>query len=155
MLRKGPPAPDFEAVLDNGDTFRLSDYRGRKNVVLYFYPKDFTPGCTREACTFRDNYAEMEQYDAVIAGVSTDSAESHRSFREKHELPFPLIPDTEKRVVKLYKAQGFLGFITARVTYVIDKEGVIRAAFQHDFAIARHLPQVLDTLREIERAPAV
>ena len=97
----------------------------------------------------------MEQYDAVIAGVSTDSAESHRSFREKHELPFPLIPDTEKRVVKLYKAQGFLGFITARVTYVIDKEGVIRAAFQHDFAIARHLPQVLDTLREIERAPAV
>ncbi len=154
MLKEGTIAPNIEATLGDGERFRLADHRGEKNVVLYFYPKDFTPGCTREACAFRDNYAELEQRDAVLVGVSADTAESHQAFREKHELPFPLIPDPEKRVVKLYQAQGFLGFMTARATYVIDKAGVIRAAFQHDFAIGRHLPQALDTLREIERPPA-
>ncbi len=154
MLREGTPAPAFDAALDNGDTFRLSDHRGRNNIVLYFYPKDFTPGCTSEACAFRDNYTEIEQYDAVIVGVSTDSAESHQAFKEKYGLPFPLIPDPQKRIVGLYQANGFLGFITARVTYVIDKEGVIRAAFQHDFAVGRHLPQVLDALRSIHSVPA-
>ncbi len=150
MLREGTVAPQFDATLDNGDVVRLSDYRGRKNVVLYFYPKDFTPGCTREACTFRDNYEEVEQYDAVIVGVSSDSAESHQAFREKHGLPFPLIPDPEKRIIELYQAAGLLGFLTARVTYVIDKEGVIRAALRHDFAVSRHLPEVLNALRSIQ-----
>ncbi len=149
MLKEGTAAPEFEAQLDNGETFRLSDYRGRNHVVLYFYPKDFTPGCTREACAFRDNYADLEQHDAVIVGVSTDSADSHRAFRERHQLPFPLIPDPEKRIVRLYDADGFLGLTTARITYVIDKEGAIRAALRHDFAIGRHLPEVLDALRSL------
>jgi peroxiredoxin Q/BCP len=96
----------------------------------------------------------MEQYDAVIVGVSTDSAESHQAFKEKYGLPFPLIPDPQKRIVSLYQANGFLGFITARITYVIDKESVIRAAFQHDFAVGRHLPQALDALRSIHSVPA-
>lgn len=149
MLKEGTTAPDFEAQLDTGETFRLSDYRGRKHVVLYFYPKDFTPGCTREACTFRDNYAAVQQHDAVIVGVSTDSADSHRAFRERHRLPFPLIPDPEKRVVRLYDADGFLGLTTARITYVIDKAGAIRAALRHDFAIGRHLPEVLAALQSL------
>lgn len=149
MLKEGASAPEFEAQFEDGQAFRLSDYRSKKNVVLYFYPKDFTPGCTREACAFRDNYSDVEQHDAVIVGVSTDSAESHQRFRERHDLQFPLIPDPEKRVVKLYDADGLLGFLTARVTYVIDKEGTVRAALRHDFAVGRHLPEVLDALRSI------
>jgi peroxiredoxin Q/BCP len=154
MLKEGTDAPQFEAQLDNGKTFKLADYRDRKNVVLYFYPRDFTPGCTREACAFRDNYAEVEQYDAVIVGVSADSAESHQRFRETHSLPFPLIPDPDKRIVKLYDSDGLFGLTTARVTYVIDKAGEIRAALRHDFAVGRHLPEVLDALRSIQAVPA-
>jgi len=153
MLRVGTTAPDFEATLEDGTAFRLSEHRGGENVVLYFYPKDFTPGCTREACAFRDNYSDLEQHDAVILGVSTDSAASHQRFRERHELPFPLIPDPDKRIVRLYDADGFLGLTTARVTYVIDKDGVIRTAIRHDFAVGRHLPEVLDALRSIQPAP--
>jgi len=154
MLKEGTEAPAFQGAMDGEGTFRLADYRGQKNVVLYFYPKDFTPGCTREACAFRDNYADVEQYDAVIVGVSTDSTDSHGRFRERHELPFPLVSDPEKRIVRLYDADGLLGFMTARVTYVIDKQGVIRAALRHDFAVGKHLPEVLDALRAIDPAKA-
>ncbi len=150
MLKEGSSAPEFDAELEEGGRFRLADHKGSKNVVLYFYPKDFTPGCTREACAFRDNYSEIEQYDAIIAGVSTDSADSHKAFREHHALPFPLIPDPGKRLVKLYDADGLFGITTARVTYVIDKQGTVRAALRHDFAVGRHLPEVLDALRDIE-----
>jgi peroxiredoxin Q/BCP len=152
MLKEGTPAPDIDTDLDDGTHFRLSEQKGKKNVVLYFYPKDFTMGCTREACAFRDNYADIEQYDAMIVGVSTDSIDSHQRFREKHDLPFPLIADPDKSVVNAYDSDGLFGMMTARVTYVIDKQGVIRAALRHDFAIGRHLPEVLDALREIEPA---
>lgn len=154
MLKEGTTAPEIEGTLDSGEPFKLTDYRGQKNVVLYFYPKDFTPGCTREACAFRDNYEDVERHDAVIVGVSADSVDSHKSFREKHELPFPLIADPEKRIVKQYEAVGFLGLTTARITYVIDKQGTIRRALRHDFAIGKHLPEVLDALKAIEAAPA-
>ena len=154
MLKEGTEAPAFEATMSGGETFRLSAYQGRKNVVLYFYPKDFTPGCTREACAFRDNYDELSNYDALIVGVSTDSEESHDRFRERHELPFPLIPDPEKRLVKLYEAEGLLGFMTARVTYVIDKEGTIRRTIRHDLNVGAHLPEVIGALQSIQAAPA-
>jgi peroxiredoxin Q/BCP len=152
MLAEGSTAPEFEARLDNGEPFRLADYRGQKNVVLYFYPKDFTLGCTREACAFRDNYAELEEYDAVIVGVSSDSVDSHKRFREHHHLPFPLIADPDKDVIRLYDAVGFLGFTTARITYVIDKQGTIAAAMRHGFAISRHLTDVIDALRSLQAA---
>ena len=154
MLKEGTAAPDFEAMLDSGEQFRLSGHRGSKNVVLYFYPKDFTPGCTREACSFRDNYSAVEQHDAVIVGVSNDSAESHKRFKDTHNLPFPLAADPDKRIIGLYDAVGFLGLTTARVTYVIDKEGVIRKAFRHDLAISRHLDDTLDALRSIQDVAA-
>ncbi|MCH8850264.1 MAG: peroxiredoxin [Chloroflexi bacterium] len=150
MLKEGTAAPEIEATLDDGEAFSLAGFRGKKNVVLYFYPKDFTPGCTKEACAFRDSYDEVEQYDAVVVGVSTDSTESHKAFREKHELPFPLIPDPDKRIVKLYEAKGLLGLMTARMTYVIDKEGTIRKALRHDFAVGKHLPAVIDALKSIQ-----
>ncbi len=154
MLRKGESAPDFEGPTGGDEIFRLRDYKGKKNVVLYFYPKDFTPGCTREACTFRDNYPEVEQFDTIIVGISTDTPESHGMFRERYELPFPLVSDPQRKIVGLYKADGLLGLLTARVTYVIDKEGVVRAAFRHDFAIGRHWPEVLDALHSIQAAKA-
>lgn len=154
MLKEGTEAPAFETQLDTGETFRLADQRGQRNVVLYFYPKDFTMGCTREACSFRDEYDEVEKYDAVIIGVSTDSAESHQRFRERHDLPFPLIADQDRRLVKLYDAVGLLPFMTARVTYVIDKQGVIRRAVRHDLNIGAHLTDVLEALQAIEHVRA-
>ncbi len=152
MLKEGTAAPSFEGPTDGEGTFRLADYKGNKNVVLYFYPKDFTMGCTREACAFRDNYADVEQYDAVLVGVSTDSTDSHARFRDHHQLPFPLVSDPDKQIVRQYDAEGLLGFMTARITYVIDKAGVIRAAFRHELAIGRHLADVLDALRSLEPA---
>ncbi len=152
MLKQGTQAPEFEAALDTGETFRLADYRGQKNVILYFYPKDFTPGCTREACAFRDNYDEVAQYEAIIVGVSSDKADSHQSFREKHSLNFPLISDPEKRLIKLYDAMGLLGLMTARVTYVIGKDGVIKDVLRHDLAIGKHLEGVLKSLQGLTGA---
>lgn len=154
MLKAGTPAPDFEAPLGDGGTFRLADHHGAENVVLYFYPKDFTPGCTREACSFRDNYDQIKAFGAIIVGVSADSGDSHAAFRERHGLPFPLIADPQRAIIRLYDADGIFGITTARVTYVIDRESVIRAALRHDLAIGRHLPEVLASLREIESASA-
>lgn len=150
MLKVGSQAPDFTATLDDGSEFRLGSYRGQKHVVLYFYPKDFTPGCTKEACSFRDNYGAISAYDAIIVGVSGDGGDSHASFREKHELPFPLIADAGRKLSELYDAKGWIPFMPPRVTYVIDKAGVVRAAMRHDFKVTEHVPEVLEALEKIE-----
>lgn len=156
MLAPGTIAPPFRATLDNGETFDLEEWRGRKHVVLYFYPKDDSPGCAREACAFRDNYEPITALDAIIVGVSADSAGSHQQFREKHSLPFPLIPDTDKRLSKLYEARGLLGFMTARITYVIDKQGVIRGAFRHEvMGIGAHIEDAVRALQEIAAGESV
>jgi peroxiredoxin Q/BCP len=153
MLKVGEKAPDFAAAMDGGTEFRLSEWYGKKYVVLYFYPKDFTVGCTRQACAFRDNYKEILKNDAIIVGISTDSAESHRAFREKYALPFPLIGDTDKKVTALYDAERRFSFPGAqRVTYVIDKNGVICGAFRHELAIGRHQDDVLRTLRNLKES---
>lgn len=150
MLRAGDSAPDFEALLDDGSTIRLKDYRGAKNVVLYFYPADFSAGCTAQACSFRDSYAAIGGYDAIIVGVSRDSAQSHRDFKAKHHLPYPIITDPEGRLEQLYDVKTSLPLIRPRVTYVIDKAGVIRSALRHDIAIGRHLRDTLDALEAIK-----
>lgn len=153
MLGIGTQAPDFETTLDDGTRFRLSDLRGSRNLVLYFYPADFTAGCTSQACSFRDNYDAIQKYDAVIVGVSKDPAEKHVSFRERHNLGFPLIADEDRAIAKQYEATSRLP-IPPRITYVIDKQGVIRAAFRHDLAIGRHLGDTLDALEAIQRSEA-
>jgi len=152
MLKTGTPAPDFTATLDDGSEFTLSAYRGQKHVVLYFYPKDFTPGCTAEACSFRDNYSAISGHDAIIVGVSGDDSGSHTSFKEKHELPFPLLSDPYGKLRDLYDAKGWIPWMPPRVTYVIDKEGTIRAAMRHDFKVTAHVPEVLEALEKL--APA-
>ena len=138
MLREGTPAPDFEAVLDNGDTFRLSDYRGRKNVVLYFYPKDFTPGCTREACTIRDIHEDLVAVGLCVAGVSPQSPESHARFRKEHDLPFVLLSDPDKVAIKMYDVDGPLGVGVRRATFLVNQDRSIHDAMLADVRISRH-----------------
>ncbi len=129
-LEPGMPAPDFETVDDQGRPVRLSDFRGQK-VVLYFYPKDDTPGCTKQACSFRDNHAVLQEKGAVVLGVSPDGVESHRKFKEKHHLPFPLLVDPDHRIAELYGVWGerslygrkFMGI--QRSQFVIDEEGTL------------------------------
>jgi len=134
MLKVGEKAPAFAAKDENGNTIKLSDYRG-KNVVLYFYPKDMTPGCTTEACNFRDRFAEIKKKNAVILGVSKDSSASHVKFKEKYSLPFPLLADEDLSVIKAYGAWGkrsmygreFMGIV--RSTVVVGPDGKVKALF--------------------------
>ena len=134
MLETGMKAPDFSLPNQDGETVNLSDFGGKK-VVLYFYPKDDTPGCTTEACEFRDNITDFENIDAVVLGVSSDSVKSHSRFRDKYSLPFHLLADTEKQVQKAFgtwvekKMYGRIYFGTQRATFVIDGEGIIRHVF--------------------------
>ena len=130
MLAKGTPAPYFEGVDENGNVVKLSDFSGKK-LVLYFYPKDSTPGCTAEACDLRDNYHRFIALGYNVLGVSRDSAASHQKFIAKYELPFHLIADTDLAILKAYEAWGekkMYGKVTEgtlRTTYIIDENGVI------------------------------
>ncbi len=134
-LEINSPAPDFTLTDQNSITHTLSQYRGHW-VVLYFYPKDMTPGCTTEACTFRDNFDVLQKVNAIVLGVSTDSVSSHRRFADKHALPFPLLADVEKTVVNLYNVWGakkFLGrefFGTKRVSFLIRPDGHIATIYE-------------------------
>ncbi len=120
----GQTAPDFELSDETGRTHRLSDYRGQK-VVLYFYPMDNTPFCTREACNLRDNFEILEKANIKIFGISYDSQASHRKFKQAHSLPFPLLSDADKQVARLYGASGglFQAWLPRRISFLIDEEG--------------------------------
>ncbi len=128
--QKGEKAPEFTAKDQNGNEISLKDYRGKK-VILYFYPKDSTPGCTAESCDFRDNYDDLKKDGFEVIGVSADSEKSHLKFIEKYDLPFILIADTEKEVIQKYGAWGLKKFMgkeregIIRSTFVIDEEGKI------------------------------
>lgn len=150
MLKVGDKAPDFTAKDEKGNTVRLSDFKG-KSLVLYFYPKDMTPGCTVEACAFRDNHAALRKKGAALLGVSKDSAASHLKFKEKHGLPFPLLADEDLAVAKAYGAWGkkslygraFMGII--RSTFVIGPDGRLKAVFPK-VKVAGHDKEVLAAL---------
>jgi thioredoxin-dependent peroxiredoxin len=152
MIAEGQQAPDFELTSDSGDTIRLSDLRG-KPVVLYFYPKDDTPGCTTQACGIRDAYDEFEKEGAVVLGVSPDDERSHGKFRDKYSLPFALLADIDHHVAEQYGVWGekkymgrtYLGVM--RWTFVIDENGNVKKVFP-DVKPARHAEDVLAALRE-------
>jgi peroxiredoxin Q/BCP len=120
-----------------------------KPVVLFFYPKDDTPGCTREACAFRDDYGEFGKLDAEVIGISSDSVESHRSFAARHDLPFTLLSDEGGKVRKLYGVSNTLGLFPGRVTYVIDEEGVVRHIFSSQLGVEQHVEKALKALQSI------
>jgi peroxiredoxin Q/BCP len=146
----GNTAPDFTLASQKGESVTLSQFRGKKNVVLYFYPKDETPGCTREACTFRDSYELFTDLGAEVVGVSADTVESHKAFAEHHNLPFTLLSDLENKVRKLYGATSTLGIIPGRVTFVIDKKGVVMHVFSSQLQPEKHIEEAREVLRKLD-----
>lgn len=152
MLKEGNKAPDFTAIDQNENKVKLSSFKGKKNVILYFYPKDMTPGCTTEACDFKDNFKKFK--DAVVLGVSADSPERHQKFIAKHDLPFDLIADVDQKVVNKYGVwreknmygKKFMGIV--RGTFIIDKQGVLRKIYPK-VKVKGHVEEVLEALKEI------
>jgi peroxiredoxin Q/BCP len=156
-LRIGDPAPDFNALDHRGRRVRLADYRGKKAVVLYFYPKDFTAVCTAESCGFRDMYGELADAETEVLGISLDSAESHKRFADQNHLPFPLLSDESKALTRSYGAlstiRSFLG-LAKRMTYVIDKNGKIAGVFEGEMSARPHLDGVRSLVRSLRPRPA-
>ena len=151
-IKEGNKAPDFTALDQNGKKVKLSSFKGKKNIVLYFYPKDMTPGCTKQACDFRDQLKKFK--NTVILGVSIDSQERHQKFIEKYDLPFSLLADTDKKVVQKYgvwqekKLYGktFMGIV--RTTFLIDKTGTVKKIFPK-VKVKTHIEEVLKELKEL------
>ena len=149
-IQSGIPAPEFEMLDDTNTLRKLSDYRG-KNVVLYFYPKDDTPGCTKEACNFRDDYSSYEKAGVVVLGVSPDSVASHVKFKKKFQLQFPLLADEGHKVCDLYQVWGPKKFMgkeyegVLRTTFLIDEEGNIKKVFEN-VRPAEHSVEILEEL---------
>ena len=146
MIANGTPAPDFELLDQHGSLVRLSQYRGKTAVVVYFYPKDDTTGCTIEACRFRDDFEKFRITGAEIIGISDDSTESHSHFASKYHLPFTLLSDKGWRVRKLYGVKKTFGVIPGRVTFVIDRQGIVRHVFSSQSSPARHVEEALVAL---------
>ncbi|MDB6091363.1 MAG: hypothetical protein JWN85_4147 [Gammaproteobacteria bacterium] len=138
MLEIGGRAPEFTLPDHTGQNVSLSTLLRTGSVILYFYPADFTPGCTREACSIRDLHMEIQKAGLDVAGVSPQNPETHRKFREKYQLPFTLLSDLEKVVIKMYDVAGPLGFGVRRATYLIDRSRHIRSAVLADFRIRLH-----------------
>ena len=143
--REGAPAPDFTLPSSTGDV-SLSAYKGQW-VVLYFYPADDTPGCTAEACSFRDSFEDFTDAGAVVIGVSSDSVTSHTKFAEKHSLPFTLLSDEDGALRKTYGVKKSMGLLPGRVTYVIDPGGVVRKVFSNQLNAKKHHTEALTTIR--------
>ena len=153
MLKEGQQAPDFSMKNDNDEVIKLSGFRGKK-VVLYFYPKDDTPGCTKEACGFRDLKNEFAEFNAVVLGISPDSVKSHQKFRDKFELPFQLLSDEDKQVVQLYDVwqeksmygRKYMG--VERTTFVVDGKGFIRKIYPK-VKVDQHPEAVLEFVKTL------
>ncbi len=152
ILQEGIPAPAIAAKDQDGKIVTLEEYRGRK-VVLYFYPKDDTPGCTKEACAFRDNFPKFNSAGVEVLGVSIDDEGKHKKFSEKYQLPFRLVSDPDKRIVEAYGVWGLKKFMgreymgTARVTYLINEEGIIEHVWPK-VTPAQHAEELLNYLQQ-------
>jgi|SRR5580658_7158838 peroxiredoxin Q/BCP len=152
VLKVGQQAPAFDVSASDGKRIQLEDFRGKKNVVLYFYPRDFTRVCTQEACGFRDMYEELRGQDAEVIGVSLDSDDSHKKFAVEFKLPFPLVADKNRSIAKSYEVidlfRGLLG-IVKRITFVIDKQGNIAQIFHAELSADAHLEGVRVALAKL------
>ncbi len=151
MLKPGDRAPNFVAPTDDGHTVALSDYVGKKVVVLYFYPRDETMGCTREACLFRDHWEEIQSRGAELLGISSDPPERHQRFRAHHQLPFPLLSDPKGEIREAFGVAG--GLIPPRATFVIDEGGVVRMAYRNQWNVGAHVRRALEALGVPPRDP--
>lgn len=148
-LKVGDKIPNFKAIDTNGNDFDSQSLIGHKPVVIYFYPKDNTPGCTAQACSFRDQYEDFKDLGAEVIGVSSDSVASHKEFAKHYKLPFLLLSDPDKKIKRLFGVHSkMLGLIPGRVTYVADKDGIIQLVFDGMIA-TRHIPEALETVKRL------
>jgi peroxiredoxin Q/BCP len=145
----GERAPDFRLPALRGGEVALSDFAGKKNVVLFFYPKDDTPGCTVEACTFRDAYEDFITAGAEVIGISSDSVGSHAAFAQKHGLPMQLVSDEGGKVRAAYGVKRTLGIMAGRETFIIDKQGVVRHVFRSQLRVKEHVAESLAMLHQL------
>ena len=150
MLTVGQRIADFNLLDDKGELFKLSENLGKKNLVIYFYPKDNTLGCTIEACAFRDEYEAFEELNAMVIGISHDSPESHAKFKTKYKLPFTLLCDIDNEVSTLFNVKNdFFGMVPGRVTFIIDKEGILRYKFASHINFKKHIYESIKILKQL------
>ncbi|WP_378183546.1 peroxiredoxin [Aquimarina sp. SS2-1] len=148
-LQVGDKIPEFTATKDDGGDFHSNEFVGKKPLVIYFYPKNFTPGCTKEACDFRDSYEDFKKEGVEVIGISSDSVKSHERFKNKYKLPFIFLSDERGNLRKLFGVKaGFFGVLPGRETYVVDKLGVIRLKF-NSMNASKHLKQAIKTVKEM------
>jgi thioredoxin-dependent peroxiredoxin len=148
-IQVGDPAPDFTGKAQTGETISLHDYRGKQAVVVYFYPADNTPGCTAEACAFRDSYQDFVDAGAVVIGISGDSLDSHAKFAEGKQLPFLLLSDADGALRKAYGVPKTLWLMPGRVTYVIDKQGIVQQVFNSQLFATQHVKEALAMVKKL------
>lgn len=158
MINEGDRAPDFAGTTADGKRMGLADFRGRKPLVLYFYPKDNTPTCTKEACSFRDHAGEIAQAGGEVIGVSNDSAAAHQKFIADHRLNFPLLSDSDGSIAKAFGVARLGGLLSGwipprRVTFVIDRDGVVRRVIESEFSAQKHIDGALEALRSLPGGP--
>ena len=152
-VKEGDRAPDFSLASQGGKTVSLHEYAGAKNVVLYFYPKDFTAGCTAEAIEYSANYEAIVRLDGEVIGVSSDNSDTHVAFAEKCNVKYPLLTDGGGKLREAYGVRASMGIVPGRVTFVIDKEGIVRRVFSSQIHPRRHVAEALDALRVINGGP--
>lgn len=150
MLEVGQLAPAFSGRDQNGNLVRSEELLAKGPVVLYFYPKDFTPGCTREACMFRDAFEDLEGHGASIVGVSADDEASHKRFAERYRIPFSLLSDPDRALARQYGIVRPLGLGARRVTFVIGRDGKLRGVFHHELSMSRHVTDVQSLLTRMQ-----
>ena len=149
-MKIGDLCPHFELTDQRGKSFKSSDWIGKKKLVIFFYPKDETPGCTKEACTFRDRHEEFLEFDCQVIGISSDSVDSHKQFATKHNFNFVLLADTDKKIRKLFGVPGSLfGLLPGRVTYIIDLNGKIRGIHNSQLNPVSHIEEALDLIKQM------
>jgi thioredoxin-dependent peroxiredoxin len=148
-LKIGGKAPLFSLPDQNGKMINLADFIGNSKLVVYFYPKDESYGCTKEACSFRDNYEDFKDAGAEVIGISADDEASHRGFAANHKLPFILLSDKDKKVAGMYGVGKTLGILPGRVTFIIDKQGIIRGIYSSQVSFQKHVDEALEVLKGI------
>lgn len=145
----GDVAPDFELNDQNGNLVRLSTFRGSKNVVVFFYPRASSPGCTAEACSFRDQFEDFVDAGAEVIGISTDPVDAQAAFASHNRLPFTLLSDTNGDVTKAFGVPNWMGMLPGRTTYVIDRDGVVQHVFNSQMKVHNHVKEALETLKRL------
>nr|WP_315162463.1 peroxiredoxin [uncultured Flavobacterium sp.] len=151
-LKVGDKLPVFKAKDADGNDFDSQEFVGKKPLVIYFYPKDNTPGCTAEACSFRDRFEDFKDLGAEIIGISSDSVVSHQKFAKQYKLPFILLSDEDKKIINLFGVpSGLLGLMPGRVTYVVDKNGIIKLIFNSSLMATKHISKALEVIKELAK----